>query len=61
MDLLLGVRYIGRGKLNNILLKAPTITPPTVITTLGTSGDTSIGNGNLRVVNQLIENGRALE
>jgi len=31
-------------------LKAPTITPPTVITTLGISGDTSIGKGDLRVV-----------
>jgi len=33
-----------------MLLKALTITPPIVITTLGTSGDTSIGNGDLRVV-----------
>jgi len=31
-------------------LKAPTITPPTAITTLGISGDTSIGDSNLRVV-----------
>jgi len=31
-------------------LKAPTITPPTAITTLGTSRDTSIGDGGLRVV-----------
>ena len=50
--------------------KAPTTTPPTVITTLGISGDTSIGKGNLRVVtmeqlqlvvNQLIGNSRALK
>ena len=31
-------------------LKAPTITLPTIITTLGMSGDTSIGEGDLRVV-----------
>ena len=33
-----------------MLLKALTITPPMAITTLGTSGDTSIGDGDLRVV-----------
>jgi len=30
--------------------KAPTITPPTVITTLDISRDTSIGDSDLRVV-----------
>ena len=33
-----------------MLLKALTIMLPTAITTLGISGDTSIGNSNLRVV-----------
>jgi len=33
-----------------MLLKAPTITPPIVITTLGISRDTNIGEGDLRVV-----------
>jgi len=33
-----------------MLLKALTITLPTAITTLGISGDTSIGEGDLRVV-----------
>ena len=33
-----------------MLPKALTITLPTVITTLGISGDTSIGKGDLRVV-----------
>jgi len=33
-----------------MLLKALTTTLPTAITTLGTSGDTNIGEGDLRVV-----------
>ena len=33
-----------------MLLKALTITPPMVIITLGISEDTSIGEGDLRVV-----------
>ena len=33
-----------------MLLKAPTTTLPTVATSLGMGGDTSIGKGDLRVV-----------
>ena len=33
-----------------MLPKALNITPPTAITTLGMSGDTSMGKGDLRVV-----------